>query len=241
MAPEIIKGRGYGLEADWWALGVLTYEMLVGDCPFEGETQVEVFKRIMTTPRQVHFPPGLPADAVAFVQQLLVGAPSRRLGDASAHDHAFIATLDRGMLLAKELEPPAACTDAAVVPAVSPADADAAAPHAAARCRCDAAPPAFSKRAAFTDEEASSSSATSDDEQTPLQLPDWADFEPRSDEDGFFCGFTWAGPMSVAAREVVLTDAVPIEAAATGDAKLTIADAMGSNARPVYSDDISMV
>ena len=40
MAPEIIRGRGYGTSADWWALGILTYEMLTGACPFEGETQV---------------------------------------------------------------------------------------------------------------------------------------------------------------------------------------------------------
>ena len=30
LAPEIIQGRGHGKEVDWWALGILIFEMLVG-------------------------------------------------------------------------------------------------------------------------------------------------------------------------------------------------------------------
>ena len=34
MAPEILKGRAYGLSVDWWALGTLLYELLIGIPPF---------------------------------------------------------------------------------------------------------------------------------------------------------------------------------------------------------------
>ena len=55
MAPEIVRGKGYGVEADYWALGILSLEMLAGHCPFEAETELEIFKLIMATPRVVHY------------------------------------------------------------------------------------------------------------------------------------------------------------------------------------------
>ena len=35
LAPEIVLGRAHGKEVDWWALGVLIYEMIVGKPPFD--------------------------------------------------------------------------------------------------------------------------------------------------------------------------------------------------------------
>lgn len=47
MAPEIIKREPYGKAVDWWALGVMIYEMCVGCAPFEGDTEDELFNAIL--------------------------------------------------------------------------------------------------------------------------------------------------------------------------------------------------
>ena len=47
MAPEMIKGGAYGYAVDFWGLGCLLYEMLVGTIPFEGENLSELCKAIL--------------------------------------------------------------------------------------------------------------------------------------------------------------------------------------------------
>jgi serine/threonine protein kinase len=46
LAPEIIVNKGYNHAVDWWAVGVLIYEMRCGKSPFEARSQLEMFKRI---------------------------------------------------------------------------------------------------------------------------------------------------------------------------------------------------
>lgn len=48
LAPEIIKEKPYGVSVDWWSLGVLMYEMTVGDSPFDAEDDEELFHLIQT-------------------------------------------------------------------------------------------------------------------------------------------------------------------------------------------------
>eukprot|EP01128_Nolandella_sp_AFSM9_P012011 TRINITY_DN887_c4_g1_i1.p1 TRINITY_DN887_c4_g1~~TRINITY_DN887_c4_g1_i1.p1 ORF type:complete len:863 (+),score=241.71 TRINITY_DN887_c4_g1_i1:178-2589(+) len=47
MAPEVLRGTAYGVKVDCWSLGVITYIMLCGFPPFEGESEAEVFINIM--------------------------------------------------------------------------------------------------------------------------------------------------------------------------------------------------
>jgi len=48
LAPEVIQSKGHGRAVDWWALGVLLYEMLSGHAPFEAENEDDLFESILT-------------------------------------------------------------------------------------------------------------------------------------------------------------------------------------------------
>lgn len=47
MAPEVIEGRDHACTLDYWALGVITYEFLTGNLPFNDITPVKVFEKIL--------------------------------------------------------------------------------------------------------------------------------------------------------------------------------------------------
>lgn len=44
MSPEVLTQEGYGEEVDWWSLGVIFFEMILGIPPFGGDTPEEVFE-----------------------------------------------------------------------------------------------------------------------------------------------------------------------------------------------------
>ncbi|KHJ98351.1 hypothetical protein OESDEN_01668 [Oesophagostomum dentatum] len=46
MAPEILSRRGYGVDVDWWSLGVVIFELISGNPPFTGSTEQETFDAI---------------------------------------------------------------------------------------------------------------------------------------------------------------------------------------------------
>lgn len=73
---QVINFQPYGLAADWWSLGVLTYEMLVGRPPFEGDDDDELFKNIIGKP--VLYPRLLSSQAKSLLQKLMVKRPSKR-------------------------------------------------------------------------------------------------------------------------------------------------------------------
>lgn len=80
MAPEIVCDEGYSFSVDWWALGVLSYELLTGYSPFpvDENTKPNRFQRIKNASyRMLDF---ISKDAKSLIRGLLEKNPSKRLG-----------------------------------------------------------------------------------------------------------------------------------------------------------------
>jgi serine/threonine protein kinase len=110
IAPEIINGRPYGVSVDWWALGVLMYEMMCGRPPFDGDTDDELFDNILK--KSIHIPKALSEDAKTIIAGLLTKHPANRLGchptrgQEDLRGHPFYKAIDWGKLEAREMKPP---------------------------------------------------------------------------------------------------------------------------------------
>ena len=50
IAPEVLQKDGYGKEVDWWSLGVIMYECLVGYPPFYAEDSLATCRKVLVTP-----------------------------------------------------------------------------------------------------------------------------------------------------------------------------------------------
>lgn len=78
LAPEIIMKLGYGKAIDWWTLGSIIYEMLVGIPPFYTQNRHELFEKIkFVSPK---YPNYLSATAKNLIESLLRKDPNKRLG-----------------------------------------------------------------------------------------------------------------------------------------------------------------
>ncbi|CAK7329043.1 unnamed protein product [Dovyalis caffra] len=80
IAPEIITGMGHSSAIDWWALGILLYEMLYGRTPFRGKNRQKTFANILH--KDLTFPSSIPVSLAArqLINALLNRDPAFRLG-----------------------------------------------------------------------------------------------------------------------------------------------------------------
>lgn len=80
IAPEIITGAGHSGAIDWWALGILLYEMLYGRTPFRGKNRQKTFANILH--KDLTFPSSIPVSLTArqLIHGLLHRDPANRLG-----------------------------------------------------------------------------------------------------------------------------------------------------------------
>uniref|UniRef100_A0A672KPG2 non-specific serine/threonine protein kinase n=1 Tax=Sinocyclocheilus grahami TaxID=75366 RepID=A0A672KPG2_SINGR len=108
IAPEVILRQGYGKPVDWWAMGIILYEFLVGCVPFFGDTPEELFGQVISD--EINWPEGEdapPADAQELIALLLRQNPLERLGTGGTYEvkhHQFFHSLDWNSLLRQKAE-----------------------------------------------------------------------------------------------------------------------------------------
>ncbi|XP_025822698.1 phototropin-1A isoform X6 [Panicum hallii] len=104
IAPEIITGAGHTSAVDWWALGILLYEMLYGYTPFRGKTRQRTFANVLH--KDIRFPTSTEVSLVArqLMYRLLHRDPANRLGSyegaSEIKQHAFFRGINWALVRA---------------------------------------------------------------------------------------------------------------------------------------------
>jgi len=107
LAPEVIRQEGYGKAVDWWALGVLIYEMLHGLPPFYDKNLRDMYNAIVHQP--LTFPRSFSKEVKEVISQLMERDPMERLGAEGAEEvkkAEFFVTIDFEKLYKKQIPPP---------------------------------------------------------------------------------------------------------------------------------------
>jgi len=109
MAPEILLDKKYGRAVDWWAFGVLIYQMLLQQSPFRGEDEDEIYDAILAD--EPLYPIHMPRDSVSILQKLLTREPELRLGSGPTDaqeimSHAFFRNVNWEDIYSKRVQPP---------------------------------------------------------------------------------------------------------------------------------------
>lgn len=109
IAPEVILRQGYGKPVDWWSMGIILYEFLIGCVPFFGETPEELFAH--TVNDDIEWPDSddwdVQPESKDLITQLLQQNPRDRLGTGGAHEvkeHVYFKGLDWNSLLRQKAE-----------------------------------------------------------------------------------------------------------------------------------------
>ncbi|EDV23341.1 uncharacterized protein TRIADDRAFT_57859 [Trichoplax adhaerens] len=110
IAPEVILRQGYGKPTDWWSMGIILYEFLVGCPPFYGESVEELFEQV-SNGDEIEWPEeedAVPEDAKDLITRLLQQDPATRLGTTTdsteVKEHELFQDIDWASLLRQKVE-----------------------------------------------------------------------------------------------------------------------------------------
>lgn len=108
IAPEILQELDYGPSVDWWALGVLMYEMMAGQPPFEADNEDDLFEAILRD--DVLYPVWLSREAVSILKGFMTKNAAKRLGCTDGENqirtHPFFKDMDWDALEQRKVRPP---------------------------------------------------------------------------------------------------------------------------------------
>ena len=108
LAPEMIKRQGHGKAVDWYLLGVLLYEMLIGTPPYFSPEREQLYKNIQTG--KLKLPASLALETKNLLKALMQRDPGQRLGakrDAEeVKEHKYFSGVNWDSVLRRELKPP---------------------------------------------------------------------------------------------------------------------------------------
>ncbi|VDL91515.1 unnamed protein product [Schistocephalus solidus] len=109
MAPEIIMNKGYSYSVDWWAFGVLMYEMTTGFPPFMHQDQMKTFEHIISG--KVKFTNQFGPEIKDLIKNLIQVDLSRRFGNLKngimdIKDHKYFSDIDFLAIYNKEVKVP---------------------------------------------------------------------------------------------------------------------------------------
>lgn len=109
LAPEIIQSKGHGKAADWWALGILIFEMLAGYPPFFDDNPFGIYEKILVG--KVHYPSHFDPYAKDLIKRLLAQDRSKRLGNLKngpkdVQNHKWFKEIAWSQLLSRSINGP---------------------------------------------------------------------------------------------------------------------------------------
>lgn len=109
IAPEVLLNKGHGKPVDWWTLGILIYEMIVGQPPFCDDEPMGIYQKILAG--KIYFPKYFDKNAKALCKKLLTADLSKRYGNlkAGAADivtHKWFSSIPVEALMEKQIDAP---------------------------------------------------------------------------------------------------------------------------------------
>jgi cGMP-dependent protein kinase len=111
FAPEVIRSTGQTRSVDWWTLGILIFEFMVGSAPFRAENDMAMYGKVLKGINYVQFPSKCDGASEEIIKAILKSEPSERLpmragGVNNLKQHRWYQDFDWDGLVSRALTPP---------------------------------------------------------------------------------------------------------------------------------------